>query len=69
MEAIWRRRAFCRLGEGDVDVEGVLDALQGSGYSGWLVVEQDVVPDPAWPLEHAAADQVANRAFLKQRGI
>ena len=69
LEAIWRRRAFCRLGQGDVDVDGVLDALRAIGYSGWLVVEQDTMPDPAWPLEHAAADQAANRAYLRRRGI
>jgi inosose dehydratase len=69
VEAIWRRRAFCRLGEGDVDVERVLDELQATGYSGWLVVEQDTMPDPAWPLERAAEDQVANRAYLKRRSI
>ena len=69
VEAIWRRRAFCRLGEGDAEVERVLDELQAISYSGWLVVEQDTMPDPAWPLEHAAADQVANRAYLKRLGI
>jgi inosose dehydratase len=69
VEAIWRRRAFCRLGEGDVEVERALHELKATGYSGWLVVEQDCMPDPAWPLERAAADQVANRAYLKQLGI
>ncbi|MDQ6876917.1 MAG: sugar phosphate isomerase/epimerase [Candidatus Dormibacteraeota bacterium] len=69
VEAIWRRRAFCRLGQGDVEVGRVLDELQAIDYSGWLVVEQDTMPDPAWPLEYAVADQVANRAFLKTRGI
>jgi inosose dehydratase len=69
VEAIWRRRAFCRIGEGDIDVKRVLDELLGAGYSGWLVVEQDTMPDPAWPFEHAASDQVANRAFLKRLGI
>lgn len=43
---VWKRPAFCRLGEGDVDVDGVLDALRPA-YSGWLVVEQDVLPHPA----------------------
>lgn len=69
VDAIWRRRAFCRLGEGDVEVDGVLDGLQARGYSGWLVVEQDTMPDPAWPLDRIAADQVANRSYLRQRGI
>jgi inosose dehydratase len=68
-DAIWQRRAFCRLGEGDVDVERVLEGIKAIGYSGWLVVEQDTMPDPGWPLERAAADQVANRAYLKRFGI
>jgi inosose dehydratase len=69
VEAIWRRRAFCRLGEGDIDVERVLDEVRAIEYAGWLVVEQDTMPDPAWPLEHAASDQVANRGYLKRLGI
>ena len=69
MEAVWRRRAFCRLGEGDIDVKRVLDELMVTKYSGWLVVEQDCMPDPAWPLENAVADQVANRAYLNRLGI
>ena len=69
VDAIWRRRAFCRLGEGEVEVDRVLDGLKASGYSGWLVVEQDTMPDPAWPLERIAADQLANRKYLRHRGI
>jgi inosose dehydratase len=69
VEAIWRRRAFCRLGEGDIDIEQVIEELSKIDYSGWLVVEEDCMPDPAWPLERAADDQVANRAYLKRRGI
>lgn len=37
------RNAFRPLGEGDVDVEGLLERLEGSGYSGWYVLEQDSV--------------------------
>jgi len=62
---IWRRQAFCRLGEGDLDVEGVLDAVR-STYEGWLVVEQDVLPDPRGK---PAADQRANREYLAARGF
>jgi inosose dehydratase len=65
---IWKRPAFCRLGEGDVDVEGVLDAAV-KGYSGWLVVEQDVLPDPAGLLGKPVADQRANRQYLAARGL
>ena len=62
---IWRRRAFCRLGEGDLDVEAMLEQLRDS-YSGWIVVEQDVLPEAGGA---AAADQRANRAYLAARGF
>ena len=35
--------AFRPLGDGDVDVGGVVDRLEGSGYRGWYVLEQDSV--------------------------
>jgi inosose dehydratase len=62
---IWRRKAFCRLGEGDLDVDGVLEAMRNT-YEGWLVVEQDVLPDPQGK---PAADQRANRQYLAARGF
>jgi inosose dehydratase len=36
-----KQGVFCALGEGDSDIPGVLGALEGIGYDGWLVVEQD----------------------------
>jgi inosose dehydratase len=65
---IWRRRAFCRLGEGDVMVDEVLEHLR-SHYRGWLVVEQDVLPDPNRESGRPALDQRANRDFLTARGL
>jgi inosose dehydratase len=62
---IWKRKAFCRLGDGDLDVDAILDWVRGS-YSGWIVVEQDTLPEPAG---QAAADQRANRRFLAERGF
>jgi inosose dehydratase len=38
-----QKRAFRPLGEGDVDVGRLLDVLEGAGYSGWYVLEQDAV--------------------------
>ena len=38
-----QKNAFRPLGEGDVNVEGLLERLEGSGYSGWYVLEQDSV--------------------------
>ncbi|MGZ4168790.1 MAG: TIM barrel protein [Solirubrobacteraceae bacterium] len=68
VEEIWRRKAFCALGDGDIDVAQVLEALAGIGYSGWLVVEQDVLPDPADP-EQPAIDQRRNREYLRAHGL
>ena len=38
------------------------------GYSGWLVVEQDVLPDPAQPNQ-PATDQRRNREYLRRHGL
>lgn len=68
MIEVWRRYAFSALGQGDLDVNGVLQGLTASAYAGWLVVEQDRFPDPAGPAD-AALDQERNREFLRARGI
>lgn len=69
VEAVWSREAFPPLGEGDVGVDGVLDALRDLGWSGWLVVEQDTLPRTPERFARAAADQRANREFLRARGL
>jgi len=66
-EAIWERGAFCALGHGDVPLDAVL-TLVAQSFSGWLVVEQDILPDPAG-IAAPAADQRANLAFLRARGF
>ncbi len=68
VQEIWRRRAFCALGEGDIDIPKVLDAIAANAYEGWLVVEQDILPDPDNP-EQPAIDQRHNREYLRERGI
>jgi inosose dehydratase len=68
VQEIWRRRAFCRLGAGDVALPKVLERLDAVGYSGWLVVEQDILPDPADP-EGPAHDQELNREYLRSHGL
>ena len=38
------------LGQGDVDIRAMIDALRSHGYDGWYVLEQDVMlkdGDPA----------------------
>jgi inosose dehydratase len=68
VEEIWRRQAFCALGEGDIPIDDVLAALAEVGYRGWLVVEQDILPDPEHP-EQPVEDQRRNRAYLRARGL
>lgn len=67
--AIWSREAFCALGEGDVDLGGVFDALRAIDFEGWMVVEQDIFPQTADRFARAITDQRANRLFLADRGF
>jgi inosose dehydratase len=55
---------FCELGSGAVDFPGVLRALDQTGYSGWLVVEQDVLPGMGTPRESAGR----NLEYLRSIG-
>jgi inosose dehydratase len=65
---IWSDGASCRLGEGEAGVGEFVEALVRVNYSGWLVVEQDVLPKGPAAYARAAQDQQENRAFLKGRG-
>ena len=60
----WRGGAFCELGAGDVDLEVFFAELDG--YSGWLVVEQDWVPEPDDVVAEQAEAQVRNRRWLSE---
>jgi inosose dehydratase len=55
------------LGQGDLDVRGIVRALEGSGYRGWYVLEQDTVlkesPSEGEGPAHAAS---ASMAFLRR---
>jgi inosose dehydratase len=69
VEEVWRRGAFCPLGKGDLDIDEVLARLRARRYRGWLVVEQDTIPNPARPSDEPARDQARNREFLRTRGF
>jgi inosose dehydratase len=56
---------FCELGKGCVDFPGVLRALEETGYDGWVVVEQDVLPGMGTPRESARR----NREYLRSIGV
>lgn len=60
----WRRGAFCELGAGDVDLDAFLGELEGGGYGGWLVVEQDWVPGPDDDPSVQIQAQARNRRWL-----
>ncbi|MCA1591937.1 MAG: TIM barrel protein [Acidobacteria bacterium] len=54
LEAV-RRGVFCELGAGAVDLKQVIQDMTATGYSGWVIVEQDVDTRSAdvKPLESA----------------
>ncbi|MFN8373795.1 MAG: TIM barrel protein [Anaerolineae bacterium] len=56
---------FPELGKGDVNFPAVLAALKDIDYSGWIVVEQDVLPGLGTPKESAQR----NREFLRKLGL
>jgi inosose dehydratase len=66
MPEAWRRGVFCELGTGDVDLDSFFAELSRSQYSGWLVVEQDMVPQSRQDAADAEASQVRNRAWLRE---
>jgi inosose dehydratase len=65
-DAVWSRGVFCPLGDGDLEVFRVLEALRTSGYRGWIVAEQDSLPGNAETFEVAAAAQRANLRLLER---
>jgi inosose dehydratase len=65
MEEAWRRRVFCELGTGDVDLPAFFEELDGMRYDGWLVVEQDLIPAADEDASAAAEAQARNRRWLR----
>ncbi|MEI8306354.1 MAG: TIM barrel protein [Chloroflexales bacterium] len=60
-----KRGLFCELGRGCVDFAAITDWLRGRGYSGYITVEQDVLPGMGAPVESAGR----NRAYLRGVGL
>lgn len=56
---------FCELGKGEVDFPAVIGVLGETGYDGWIVVEQDVLPGMGTPRESARR----NREYLRSIGL
>ena len=67
MAEAWARGVFCPLGQGLVDFPRLVEALRARGYSGWLNVEQDEVPDAAGKLvPEPAASARQSREYLRE---
>jgi inosose dehydratase len=60
-----RHGLFCELGRGSVEFPALLRELERTGYDGWIVVEQDVLPSMGAPL----ASATRNREYLRRIGI
>jgi inosose dehydratase len=56
-----RHGIFCELGRGQIDFAAVLQWLKRDEYSGYVVVEQDVLPGMGTPKESAQR----NRDYLR----
>jgi inosose dehydratase len=66
MPEAWRRGVFCELGTGDVDLDAFFAELGRTQYEGWIVVEQDMVPQSPHDAAEAAKSQRRNRAWLRE---
>lgn len=56
---------FCELGKGAVDFAAIVAELKKQQYSGWIVVEQDVLPGMGNPKVCAQR----NRDFIQSLGL
>jgi inosose dehydratase len=56
---------FCELGKGTVDFSAIVAELKQQSYSGWIVVEQDVLPGMGNPKVCAQR----NRDYIRSLGL
>ena len=56
---------YTPLGGGDVDIAGIVTALRGNGFDGWLVMEQDTVLDGEPTDEGPVRDMRSSVAYLR----
>ena len=70
MHTAWRQDVFVPLGRGCVDFAALTERLRAADYAGWIVVEQDVVPDDQGAM---SPDPVVcareSREFLRGLGL
>jgi inosose dehydratase len=63
-----RTGLFAPLGQGDLDITGVVAGLERAGFTGWYVLEQDTAlsDPPATPGEGPEADVRRSMEFLSE---
>ena len=67
MQEAWKRGIFCALGDGVVDFKGVVAELRTHGYDGWMIVEQDIVPDADGRLHPDPTESaVRSRIYVRE---
>jgi len=59
-----RAGVFSELGQGNVDLAGVIRELEQAGFDGWAVFEQDV--DPTLPGTDPLASATRSREYLRR---
>ena len=69
-----RQGLYRPLGQGEIDMAGVVHALEASGYGGWYVVEQDAVlevepPEGEGPIADAERSLEWLREFADQGSV
>lgn len=56
---------YVPLGAGDVDIAGIVKALEDNGFDGWYVMEQDNILESEPQGDGPLADVLASVAFLR----
>ena len=68
MEAV-QSGIFPSVGKGDLNIDEVIGSLEGSGYSGWYVLEQDVAITGDLPGEGAGPIEGVRESVEYLRGL
>jgi inosose dehydratase len=64
LEDAWAQGLFCELGEGEVDLAGVLETV--GNFPGWAVLEQDRIAVRRGDLEAVRAVEERNLAYVRR---
>lgn len=66
MRSVWAGRAFVPFGDGDLDIDTFMNEVMASSFSGWLVVEQDTIPQRGDDPKQIRLDHRTNRQELRK---